>query len=215
MSEKPVPRLCGLIPILNVSDFAASMAYYTEKLGFRKVWDWGEPPSFGCVARDGIEIFFCLDGQGQHGTWMSIFVDDANALHEEMRQKGAKITMPPTDEPWGMREFHVEDPDGHTFRFGHSTPAAKDLKIKRTAVDVRMEERLAAVLADLAKETNRSVGEVLEEVLLHSFEPLPGQMGEAVASPHAKPTFHLIEGLKRKHRLDYETHANYRFTEEP
>lgn len=71
-----------------------------------------------------------------------------------------------------------------------------------------------AVLADLAKETNRTVGEVLEEVLLPSFEPLPGQIGEAVASPHAKATFHLIEGLKRKHRLDYDTHANYRFTEE-
>jgi catechol 2,3-dioxygenase-like lactoylglutathione lyase family enzyme len=207
-------RLFGLTPILNVSDFGASMEYYTQKLGFRKLWDWGEPPDFGCVKRDAIEIFFCRGGQGQPGTWMSIFVDDANALHEEMRAKGAKIVMPPTDEPWGMREFHVEDPDGHTIRFGHSTPEPRDLKIKRTAVDVRMEERLAAVLAGLAQETNRSVGEVLEEVLLHSFEPLPGQVGEAVASPHAKATFHLIEGLKKKHGLDYDTHANYRFTEE-
>jgi len=208
------PRLCGVTPILSVSDFAASIDYYTQRMGFQKAWDWGDPPTFGCVIRDGIEIFLCLNGQGQHGTWMSIFVDDANALHEEMRARGARIVMPPTDEPWGMREFHVEDPDGHTFRFGHSTPAAKNLKIKRTAVEVRMEERLAAVLADLAKETNRSVGEVLEEVLLHSFEPVPGQIGEAVASPHAKATFHLIEGLKAKHRLDYDTHANYRFTEE-
>lgn len=206
-------RFCGVTPILNVSDFAASMAYYTEKLGFRKAWDWGDPPSFGCVIRDGIEIFFCLNGQGQSGTWMSISVDDANALYEEMKAKGAKIVMPPTDEPWGMREFHVEDPDGHTFRFGHSTPA-KDLKIKRTPVEVRMEERLAAVLLGLAKETNRSVSEVLEEVLLHSFEPVPGQIGQAVASPHAKATFHLIEGLKAKHGLDYDTHASYRFTED-
>jgi uncharacterized glyoxalase superfamily protein PhnB len=212
MSERSA-RFCGVTPILNVSDFAASMAYYTEKLGFRKAWDWGDPPDFGCVIRDGIEIFFCLNGQGQSGTWMSIFVDDANALHEEMKAKGAKIVMPLTDEPWGMREFHVEDPDGHTFRFGHSTPA-KDLKIKRTAVEVRMEERLAAVLLGLAKETNRSVSEVLEEVLLHSFEPVPGQVGEAVASPHAKATFHLIEGLKAKHGLDYDTHASYRFTED-
>lgn len=166
------------------------------------------------VKRDEIEIFFCRGGQGQRGTWMSIFVDDADALHEEMRAKGARIVMPPTDEPWGMREFHVEDPDGHTIRFGHSAPEARDVNIKRTAVDVRVEERLAAVVAGLAKETNRSVGEVLEEVLLRSFEPLPGQVGEAVASPHAKATFHLIEALKKKHGLDYDTHANYRFTED-
>ena len=25
---------------------------------------------------------------------------------------------PPTDEPWGVREFHLRHPDGHTFRIG-------------------------------------------------------------------------------------------------
>jgi hypothetical protein len=24
--------------------------------------------------------------------------------------------MPPTDEPWGVREMHVRHPDGHVFR---------------------------------------------------------------------------------------------------
>ena len=24
--------------------------------------------------------------------------------------------MPPTDEPWGVREFHLRHADGHTFR---------------------------------------------------------------------------------------------------
>ena len=27
-----------------------------------------------------------------------------------------KITYPPTNEPWGVREFHLRHPDGHTFR---------------------------------------------------------------------------------------------------
>ena len=107
-----------VIPILNVSDFQASVKYYTEKLGFTKAWDWGNPPTFGCVTRDKIEIFFCLRGQGQSGTWHSIFVNDVDALFTELKERGAKIVMPPKDEPWGVREFHVEDPDGHTFRFG-------------------------------------------------------------------------------------------------
>jgi uncharacterized glyoxalase superfamily protein PhnB len=49
---------------------------------------------------------------------MTIFVNDVNALDAELQAKGAKIVMPPTDEPWGVCEFHIEDPDGHTYRFG-------------------------------------------------------------------------------------------------
>ena len=57
-----------LIPILNVKNFAASMNYYIDQLGFKKKWDWGDPPTFGCVTRGKIEIFFCEGGQGQPGT---------------------------------------------------------------------------------------------------------------------------------------------------
>jgi predicted enzyme related to lactoylglutathione lyase len=116
MSVEPKRQFECVIPILNVSDFQASMKYYIEKLGFTNAWEWGQPPTFGCVKRDGIEIFFCLRGQGQPGTWHSIFVNDVDALYEELKQRGAKIVMPLKDEPWGVREFHVEDPNGHTFR---------------------------------------------------------------------------------------------------
>lgn len=212
MSHEERARFNGLTPILNVSDFAASMKYYTETQGFEKAWKWGNPPDFGCVARDSVGIFLTQGSQGQSGMWLSIFVTDVNALHDEIRAKGARIVKSPSDEPWGMREFRVEDPNGHTFRFGQSTPRSKDLKIKRTAVEARIEERLAAVLQDLARETSGSVGEVLEETLLHTFELLPGQEGRAVASPHATGTFQLIEALKKKHNLDYGTHD--RFTED-
>jgi catechol 2,3-dioxygenase-like lactoylglutathione lyase family enzyme len=54
-----------VIPILNVKNFAASMDYYVGKLGFRKKWDWGNPPTFGCVTRGKVEIFFCEGAQGR------------------------------------------------------------------------------------------------------------------------------------------------------
>jgi hypothetical protein len=106
----------------------------------------------------------------------------------------------------------VEDPDGHTFRFGTGI-SKKDLKVKRMPIEARIEERLASVLIEIAVATNRTVGEVLEETLLHTFEPVPG-VRDAVASPHTPATFRLIEGLKQKHGLDYDPHAAYRFTEE-
>jgi uncharacterized glyoxalase superfamily protein PhnB len=115
-----------LIPILNVKNFAASMDYYVSKLGFSKKWDWGDPPSFGSVGRGKIEIFLSEGGQGQAGMWISIFVEDVDALHEEYKKSGAMIRQPPTNMPWGIREMNVQDPDGHRFRMGSHSEGPVD-----------------------------------------------------------------------------------------
>src|SRR5262245_28661562 len=52
-----------ITPILNVSDLAASFAWF-EKLGWGKAWEWGEPPDFGAVRSGECEIFLALDCQG-------------------------------------------------------------------------------------------------------------------------------------------------------
>jgi len=110
-----------VVPILNVKDLPASMDYYVQKLGFEKLWDWGEPPTFGCVRRGKVEIFFCQGGQGQPGTWMSIFMGDVDALYEEYKNRGATILEPPQNYPCGMREMLVGDLDDHRFRIGTGT----------------------------------------------------------------------------------------------
>ena len=125
-----------IIPILNVSDISASFAWF-EKWGWKKLWDWGTPPSFGAVGSGEVEIFLCHDGQGgrgkgkntstfgsdgdqeaDKGVWMSVFVDDVDAVHRECVAAGIEITFPPTDMPWSVREMHVRHPDGHVFRVG-------------------------------------------------------------------------------------------------
>jgi hypothetical protein len=106
-------------PILNVSDFTASVAWF-ESWGWRKSWDWGDPPTFGAVGSGECEIFLCLDGQGgrggEQGVWMSVWVDDVDAVQQTCVDSGVEVTWPPTIEPWGVREMHIRHPDGHTFR---------------------------------------------------------------------------------------------------
>jgi|ERR1051325_10732300 catechol 2,3-dioxygenase-like lactoylglutathione lyase family enzyme len=128
----------SIIPILNVSDFAASIAWF-EKWGWRKLWDWGEPPGFGAVGSGKCEIFLCYGcqggrGRGQNtttfqregdnredkGVWMSLFVENVDDVHKECVAAGLDITFPPTDMPWNVREMHVRHPDGHVFRVGTS-----------------------------------------------------------------------------------------------
>lgn len=102
------------------------MDYYVNKLGFRKKWDWGNPPTFGCVARGKVDIFLCEGAQGQPGVWMSIFTEDVDALHEEYKRSGAVIRLPPTNLPCGTREMNVEDLDGHRMRMGSDATGPAD-----------------------------------------------------------------------------------------
>ena len=121
-------------PILNVSNIGESFAWF-EKLGWKKGWDWGDPPGFGGVRSGECEIFLCEDGQGgrgkgsakatfgregnessDKGVWMAIWVDDVDSIHRYCMKQGLEVTWPPTDMPWNVREMHVRHPDGHVFR---------------------------------------------------------------------------------------------------
>lgn len=135
----------GLTPILNVSDLGKSFAWF-EELGWKKCWDWGDPPTFGSVGSGECEIFLflCRDAQGgrgnggvkstfgpggsqtaDRGVWMSIWVDDVDEVHRRCLERGLDVAFPPTDMPWGVREMHVRHPDGHVFRISRGIAEAR------------------------------------------------------------------------------------------
>jgi glyoxalase/bleomycin resistance protein/dioxygenase superfamily protein len=131
----------AITPILNVSNIVESFAWF-ERLGWRKLWDWGEPPTFGAVGSGKVEIFLCQDGQGgrgkgsnattfgdeqetDKGCWMSVWVDDVDAIYKTCLEQNIEVTMPPTDEPWSVRELHIRHPDGHIFRISKGIECEK------------------------------------------------------------------------------------------
>jgi len=130
--------VCSVTPILNVSDVRQSVAWF-EQLGWEPGLLWtdegDDTPGFAGVFCGDAEIFLCRDGQGSRdsrpaafpfdestgGVWMSWFLDtldEVDAMHALAVRLGLDVSMPPTDEPWGIREFHLRHPDGHTFRVG-------------------------------------------------------------------------------------------------
>ena len=129
-------RFLHVSPILNVSDVSTSLAWF-ESLGWGRGFTWprgAEEITFAAVTGVGhTEIFLCLGAQGARGgpspkfvgddetggVWMSWWVQtpaDVDAVHGRAVELGYEISMPPKDEPWGVREFHLRHPDGHTFR---------------------------------------------------------------------------------------------------
>jgi catechol 2,3-dioxygenase-like lactoylglutathione lyase family enzyme len=45
----------------------------------------------------------------------TIFVEDANAVVEQLRQRDVELLNGPIDRPWGMRTAAFADPDGHVW----------------------------------------------------------------------------------------------------
>jgi uncharacterized glyoxalase superfamily protein PhnB len=47
-------------------------------------------------------------------------VDDVDAHCEQARRSGARILHPPTDHPYGERQYTAQDPGGHRWTFSES-----------------------------------------------------------------------------------------------
>jgi len=91
--------------------------------------------------------------------------------------------------------------------------AEPKVAVERVQLGVRMEKRMVQVLKGLAEFKDMTLGQLLEEIILHSFEAAPGYEGEMCASPHGKKSFAAIADLKRIYGMDYNAHAGYGFRE--
>ena len=116
-----------VLPILSVSNIATSVDFYTNKLGWNKV--------FGMPGEDGNENFVMVslregvmyglsamhapDPKGQGIALMTYVADetDIDAYYAECQSNGATIATEIKDEYWGDRCFGVADPDGYYIMF--------------------------------------------------------------------------------------------------
>ncbi len=110
----------------------ATANYYRDTLGFKYERFWGDPPAFCMVYRSGIIIMLSqFEESGlmrpnskadpERSAWDAyVWVDDADALIAEFRSKGATIARDTCDQPYGNRDFDVEDCNGYRLCFGHS-----------------------------------------------------------------------------------------------
>lgn len=84
---------------------------------------------------------------------------------------------------------------------------AQPPQVDRVQIGVRMERSMVKVLKALAELEGLTLGQLLEKIVLHSFEPVKGQEGEMSASPHSKPALAAISDFKRIYGMDLDGHA--------
>lgn len=123
-----MPKILSGAPVLLVRDVEAAAAYFRDKLGFSYDRLWGEPPDFCMVRRDGNTVMLSeapadaklvphwrvVDKMWDVYFW----VDDVEAIYEELKQRGAIIDYTLGIKPYGVKEFGVQDVDDHDIAFG-------------------------------------------------------------------------------------------------
>jgi catechol 2,3-dioxygenase-like lactoylglutathione lyase family enzyme len=56
---------------------------------------------------------------------LSIWVDDADSVCEQLAARGVTLLNGPMTRPWGMRTACFSDPDGHIWEVAQELPAAE------------------------------------------------------------------------------------------
>jgi len=101
---------------------AETKAFYTEQLGFGVTFEnefylllhtpnHEAELSFLLPNHPSQQPIFHAPFQGQ-GMYLTIEMEDVDALYAELQAKGVEIAFEMRDEPWGDRHFAVKDPNG-------------------------------------------------------------------------------------------------------
>ena len=122
-------HLAAAVPQFSVSDVLVTVHYYRDRLGFAVGDLVADPPEWGAVGRDDVELFFnrLPAGASSHprirafGAYDAYFrVSGVDQLAAEFRERGAVIREGPTNRVYDMREVVVEDLNGLVLAFGES-----------------------------------------------------------------------------------------------
>ena len=124
-------KLKNLIPMLNVSDIQTSITFYKSALEFdivsdpAKVTEW----KWATIRSGNVELMLSESGgtsmkgvTDSHASseWPCVYYfypDDVTTLHSHLVKNGYKPTALKTTF-YGMKEFSIQDPDGHLLNFG-------------------------------------------------------------------------------------------------
>jgi uncharacterized glyoxalase superfamily protein PhnB len=122
----------SVVPELVYADVEEAIQWLCETFGFAELWrvdghrarlSFGNgvvivadhDPNYGRAAPDGIDV---------RSYSIMVKVEDVDTHYDHARRRGARILSPPTDHPYGERQYSSEDLAGRRWTF---TQAIADL----------------------------------------------------------------------------------------
>lgn len=101
-------------------DIQSAFTFYSEVLGFQKVFENGSPVGFMVLKKDAAEIHLSQN-QDHVPTTVNVFhmfVDDIDTLYALCETAGVRIIKSLKDKDYGQRAFVLADPDGNRIDVG-------------------------------------------------------------------------------------------------
>ncbi len=114
--------LTDVTPSITVNDLEKSIAWYRDVVGFAVEERFERDGKLvGAQLRAGDVVFLLGQDDWQKGRdrrkgeglrLYALTAGDLDGLAKRIQARGGVLDQPPTDQPWGMRDFALTDPDG-------------------------------------------------------------------------------------------------------
>jgi uncharacterized glyoxalase superfamily protein PhnB len=117
-----------LSPLLAVRNVMETIEFYKNILGFETgmIFPDESNPEYADLSKDGMVMMFILAkkmGVGSDeklGVGVNLYMEidgDIDEYYAELKNKSVKIVYDIKDEPFGIRDFAIEDIDGYQLTF--------------------------------------------------------------------------------------------------
>lgn len=117
-----------MAPQFVVTDVVKTAEFYRDKLGFKILSYFLDPPVYAMLERDNVELHFGkADGDTMQtneavrrglGGDVYIWTDDLDSLHKELIANSVEIVEGPVKRVYGSTEITIRDCNGFTIVFG-------------------------------------------------------------------------------------------------
>ena len=114
-------RLHSVSPSITANDLLLSLAWYRDILGFTVEEEWAQEGRLaGVIMKAGTAKFFLSQDDfkkgrdRKKGEGLRLFCatrQKVDQLAADIKARGGTLAQEPTDQPWGVRDFAVMDPD--------------------------------------------------------------------------------------------------------
>jgi catechol 2,3-dioxygenase-like lactoylglutathione lyase family enzyme len=112
LNKELVDHMWYTRPVFFVSDIQRAIAFYVDKLGFKKKWHEAEGKGTVCqVDRGGCEVILCEDATRDARS--RVFLELSRAAVDQLLKEVSERSIPTKKLWWGYDVLQLEDPDGN------------------------------------------------------------------------------------------------------
>jgi uncharacterized glyoxalase superfamily protein PhnB len=118
-------------PMLAVRNMKQTIEFYKNSLGFKMGMAFPDVdnPEYTDLSKDGMVLMFIpvenvgIGKEERLGVGVNIYIQidgDIDEYYNELKNRDVKIVVDIKDEPYGIRDFTVEDIDGYKLTFNQA-----------------------------------------------------------------------------------------------